>query len=239
MIRLFRKIRHKLLSEQSYGIYILYASGEIILVVVGILLALQIDAWNENKITQKELTEIYEEIREDLILDTTSLTITLKERQLDLEAQSRIIQAIQDDMPFTDQIQSDLGRVMIRRPISLVSSGFNLLKESELTSIEDRNFRSTLIEYYEMVVVEMHEEYLDDKFEFETVLLPYLRLHFEEFEFGQSAIPTDWESLKEDHYYLSSLKLNLNNIGMTIYIMQYGLNSAISIIDMIDADISH
>ena len=56
MIRLFRKIRHKLLSENNYGIYILYASGEIVLVVIGILFALQIDNWNEtNKIKKEEL----------------------------------------------------------------------------------------------------------------------------------------------------------------------------------------
>jgi len=49
MIRLFRKIRRQLLSETKYPIYLLYAGGEILLVVVGILLALQIDNWNENK----------------------------------------------------------------------------------------------------------------------------------------------------------------------------------------------
>ena len=234
MIRLFRNIRQRLLSEKSYGIYILYASGEIILVVVGILFALQIDKWNENKNTQKELTEIFEEIREDLILDTTSISSTLMERQMDFEAQSRVIQAIQEDIPFTDQIQSDLGRVMIRRPIALVSSGFNLLKESKLTSIEDRFFRSTLIKYYEQVVVEMKEEYMDDKFEFETVLLPYVRLHFKEYEFGQHALPLDWESLKDDHYYISTLQINLNNIGSTINIMRYGLNSATKLIAIID-----
>lgn len=43
MIRLFRKIRKQLLSETKYPIYLLYAGGEILLVVVGILLALQID----------------------------------------------------------------------------------------------------------------------------------------------------------------------------------------------------
>jgi len=77
MIRLFRTIRQKLLSEKSYGIYILYASGEIILVVVGILLALQIDTWSENKKTQNELTEIFDEIYEDLVLDSSSISNTL------------------------------------------------------------------------------------------------------------------------------------------------------------------
>ncbi len=49
MIRLLRKIRQKLLSESKYNIYILYATGEIVLVMVGILLAFQVDNWNEGR----------------------------------------------------------------------------------------------------------------------------------------------------------------------------------------------
>jgi hypothetical protein len=49
MIRLFRKIRNKLLSGSNYGIYILYAAGEIVLVMIGILLALQADNGNLNR----------------------------------------------------------------------------------------------------------------------------------------------------------------------------------------------
>ena len=53
MIRLFRQIRHQLLSEDRYSVYLLYASGEIVHVVVGILFALQIDNWNENRNIRK------------------------------------------------------------------------------------------------------------------------------------------------------------------------------------------
>jgi len=49
MIRLFKKVRKQLLSEDKYSIYLLYAGGEVLLVVVGILFALQIDNWNEIK----------------------------------------------------------------------------------------------------------------------------------------------------------------------------------------------
>ena len=66
MIRLFRKIRHKLLSEQSYGIYILYASGEMLLVVVGILFALQIDNWNGIHKARKEELGILNHLLVDL-----------------------------------------------------------------------------------------------------------------------------------------------------------------------------
>lgn len=75
MIRLFRKIRHQLLGENKYSIYILYASGEIFLVMVGILLALQVNNWNEKRIEKQKidlgLIALEEAMYEDsLILNT-------------------------------------------------------------------------------------------------------------------------------------------------------------------------
>ena len=46
--KIFRKIRQRLLSENKFSKYLIYAIGEIILVVIGILIALGINNWNEN-----------------------------------------------------------------------------------------------------------------------------------------------------------------------------------------------
>ena len=54
MIKFFRKIRQNLLSEGKTGKYLKYAIGEIILVVIGILLALQINSWNQQRIENKQ-----------------------------------------------------------------------------------------------------------------------------------------------------------------------------------------
>ena len=54
MIKIFRKIRQNLLSEGKTGKYLKYAIGEIFLVVVGILIALQINNWNERNQNQKK-----------------------------------------------------------------------------------------------------------------------------------------------------------------------------------------
>ena len=48
MIKYFRKIRQKLLSDNLFRKYLLYAIGEIILLIVGILVALSTNTWNLN-----------------------------------------------------------------------------------------------------------------------------------------------------------------------------------------------
>ena len=76
MIKLFRTIRQKLLTENRVNKYFLYAIGEIVLVVIGILIALQINTWNEVKKElreeQKLLANLNDEFRENAeTLDTT------------------------------------------------------------------------------------------------------------------------------------------------------------------------
>tara|TARA_R110002051_G_scaffold323712_2_gene418224 strand:- start:13567 stop:13764 length:198 start_codon:yes stop_codon:yes gene_type:complete len=56
MIKFFRKIRQKILTENKFSKYLLYAIGEIVLVVIGILIALQVNNMNEvEKVKDKEV----------------------------------------------------------------------------------------------------------------------------------------------------------------------------------------
>jgi uncharacterized membrane protein YgaE (UPF0421/DUF939 family) len=69
MIKFFRKIRQKMLTENKFGKYLTYAIGEIILVVIGILIALSINNWNENKKSENQLNNIYNEVESNLKSD--------------------------------------------------------------------------------------------------------------------------------------------------------------------------
>ena len=66
MIKFFRKIRQNLLSEGKTGKYFKYAIGEIILVVIGILIALQINNWNQNQQNKQSEIEILLGVKEEL-----------------------------------------------------------------------------------------------------------------------------------------------------------------------------
>jgi hypothetical protein len=69
MIKFFRKIRKKLLVENRFNKYLLYAIGEIILVVIGILIALQINNWNETRQKEEKLNVVYLEVQRELALN--------------------------------------------------------------------------------------------------------------------------------------------------------------------------
>ena len=74
MIKFFRKIRYNLMSENKTGKYFKYAIGEILLVVIGILIALQINNWNENRKLNNNEKIILTDLVEDLELDYSAFT---------------------------------------------------------------------------------------------------------------------------------------------------------------------
>lgn len=68
MLTFFRRLRQELLAKGSASTYLKYALGEIILVVIGILIALQINNWNETRKEQIRSKEYHERIYQDLAL---------------------------------------------------------------------------------------------------------------------------------------------------------------------------
>jgi hypothetical protein len=88
MIKFFRKVRQNLLFEGSTGRYFKYAIGEIVLVVLGILIALQINNWNENRKDIKKSKAILGEFKKDLASDTTGINrvVKLLQRRTSYEA---------------------------------------------------------------------------------------------------------------------------------------------------------
>jgi hypothetical protein len=74
MINFFRKIRRQNLAENKTGKYIKYAIGEILLVVIGILIALQVNNWNEERAKEIALQAHLKNLVEDLNQDIGSLS---------------------------------------------------------------------------------------------------------------------------------------------------------------------
>ncbi len=74
MINFFRIIRQRLLTESKFSKYLLYAIGEILLVVIGILIALQINNSNTNRIKKQFEMQSYKNIKSQLVDDLEEIT---------------------------------------------------------------------------------------------------------------------------------------------------------------------
>ena len=70
MLRFFRQIRQRLLTENRFSKYLLYAIGEILLVVIGILIALQVDNLNEQRKDRLKLKIAMESLHNDILQDS-------------------------------------------------------------------------------------------------------------------------------------------------------------------------
>ncbi|SEK73341.1 hypothetical protein SAMN04488008_10250 [Maribacter orientalis] len=110
MIKLFRTIRQNLLSEGKTGKYLKYAIGEIILVVIGILIALQINDWNENRINRKQEHQILLQLKSEYTENLNELDNKITMRNNTIDASYRIFsvkEGLNENVPV-DSIALDL-----------------------------------------------------------------------------------------------------------------------------------
>jgi hypothetical protein len=115
MIKFFRKIRQNSLMEKKTGKYLKYAIGEIVLVVIGILIALSINTWNEGR---------KEGIKEQLILK--SLKANLKENLKLLSlANKAAIDAYNASLNLNELITPNSGKINTNQIDSLTSIMFD------------------------------------------------------------------------------------------------------------------
>ncbi|MGB5386260.1 MAG: DUF6090 family protein, partial [Eudoraea sp.] len=145
MIKLFRNTRKQLLTENKFTKYLFYALGEIILVVIGILIALQINNWNNRRIEKEEEKKSYRNIKRQIEDDRDELT---KEKALNnyLSATYKYANKIIRAQDYTKSDSLALMAMGLSQYSDFNSSGtiyetlvnsgnLKLLKNDEITSL--------------------------------------------------------------------------------------------------------
>ena len=118
MIKFFRKIRQNLLSEGNTGKYLKYAIGEIMLVVIGILIALQINNWNEQRKNRENERDLYQRIINDLKFDENKLNEKISYYKKDQFMHNRIYQEAHGNSDIDSMI--DLSTLRSAQPFDLI-----------------------------------------------------------------------------------------------------------------------
>ncbi len=137
------------MSENNYGVYILYASGEIILVVVGILLALQIDNWNNNRIDRVSELSILEEIHANLTLDLEDFEINLMHFQTRVISNRTLLDVINSDGAYHDSLGYFYFYLRLFPHFTPNLSGYLMLQSRGLDIISNDSIRKAISSLYE------------------------------------------------------------------------------------------
>lgn len=152
MIRLFRNIRSNLLSEKNYGTYILYASGEIVLVMIGILLALQIDNWNEvrkDRYTEVKYKErLLQDLQNDLVYFDNQISIC--------KSAISHLDSFLIEMYVAPENPEDVERIMKHTTLQTDDLASNNSTHKEMIStgrmniLSDPKVKAAIMEYYHL-----------------------------------------------------------------------------------------
>ena len=152
MLRFFRQIRQRLLTDNKFSKYLLYAVGEILLVVIGILIALQIGTWNENRkddITEKKhLEEILVSLNRDLGRTTgiyNGRAIRKKEAIQDLMNYLNNDSVVPDSVLYQTFFQASMSL-----SFTFDKGAYESLKAYGLDKISNDSIRPALVRFYEV-----------------------------------------------------------------------------------------
>jgi len=221
MIKFFKHIRQRLLSENppdqsiragKVGKYMTYAFGEIILVVIGILIALSINNWNEFRKERIIENELIDELHITVKDNHESLLGGLERWQSTTEALDLIIFIIDQQIPYSDTLEIYFREAHKKRGNNLNSlnfSGYKSLENKGYNIIRNRNLREELINLFDdwLSGLAATNEQLDvgaSSFHYE-----YIAKNFRLDKDGH--IPHDSEAVLNDPYYHSILQ-SLRNI---------------------------
>ncbi len=224
MIKFFRKIRQKLLSEGKTGKYFKYAIGEIVLVVIGILIALQINNWNEKNQQREKEKVILKNLKTSLEKDILTHDFHIQAYEKSKYSIQFLIEFMEKDYRFTDSLKYHFGRTTYLWNPSIQLEIFENLKSVGFDIISNKNLKENILSYYSFATT----DFITAKNRYDDIMSNassnILNTRFRAFwngnydtfrktgnadDLNAEMEPNDFESLKKDNeylYFLRSLK---------------------------------
>ncbi len=218
MLRFFSKIRLKLAAKNKPVKYLRYAIGEIILVVIGILIALQVNNWNENRKLRNTEKALLTELVKELRTDSTTIRFNTKIHEQAKKSCTIILNAIERDLEYNDSLSFHFAAANYYTRFASSQGAYESLKTAGLETVSNKSLRFQIIQYYETSNV-IHNENLDLNTEYivhlQKVFYPGLFKQFKIIDkdhiYKGEMIPIDFDRLKQNtefRYHFQTLQNN-------------------------------
>lgn len=179
MIKVFRKIRQNFLNKGKLSRYLLYALGEIILVVIGILIALYINNKNEQRKSNLLGLSLLKDLKTEIVLDTIDINWNMEHQLSVLKAENELLVALQSKNYSMDEKFNYLT-VFDSDPVGVVHiSSMESLKNKGLEIISNKKLRKSiarLYDYYYFNYLKFQNEYKAG--DLYSMKLPFFQKYF-------------------------------------------------------------
>ena len=228
MIKFFRKIRYNLMEQNKTGKYFKYAIGEILLVVIGILIALSINNWNDQKKSAETELLYYQRILDDFKLDKQLIGELLEQNNNRIDLSKEILLDL-------DSVTKDKHYLINKFLLAIRSNVYiprnmtfkDLISSGNLKLLNDITIKNSLIQYYselenkQLQIKQNRDELTKKTFELINISIEFggiQELEYVHQILGSKIIQTipqvDWTKDKSSEYYQKFQLVVLFNIAM-------------------------
>ena len=246
MIKFFRKIRQKLLSKGKLSKYLFYAIGEIILVMIGILLALQVNNWNENKKATANELKLLKQLEQDLTANEKEYEQIRRAYLAFQDAGQYILNHMDKNMSITDSLLDNFRRSQSQIDFNPINTSYIFMLNSGLNELKNDSLRIALTKFYEQDIRLMNLR--NDKLLAIQVqhLDPFMITHFkvEKIKFKNSiyfnslmTVPRDYLNLVSNEDYANILVLKDKRLNLNLIRLSQSLQNLENLIEFLRNEI--
>ena len=242
MIKFFSKIRYDLMEKNKTGRYFKYAIGEIVLVVIGILIALQINNWNEDRKSANLEEAILIDLKQDLIVTEKLMENNLNQNKLNLNNLESIIYNIDNEISYSKQMDTLFSSLNSWSSPYPIMTAYEIFKNTGVETITDKLIKEKTITLYESTFTFLNDDY--DRAEwafFETVTNPFISKNFAyDILYEREVLtPNRYEELVKNPEFKNIITFvqNLRKSGLKVY--SNAIDEIQELIELIDKELEN
>ena len=209
------------MEQNKTGKYLKYAIGEIVLVVIGILIALSINNWNEERKDRKVELKILKELYSVLEGGVLQGELSFQKDQIEQNKKSKasgnlIVKYLDDNLPYHDSLKFHFAHVHTRFIGLIKAHAYQNAKKYGLNFITNDSLKELLTWTYETNSIWLKELNERNNLYENSTVFPIITVLFDKIDMGdyglekKSMIPNDYESLKGNKTYINILKTTIH-----------------------------
>jgi hypothetical protein len=243
MIKFFRKIRYDLLEKNKTGKYLKYAIGEIFLVVIGILIALSINNWNENRKSKILEKSILIELKKSMYSDIENqIRPNILQLDQDLNNIKVIEQFLNNELIYHDSISRKFRSLMFSKHFKWEVTAYKILENQGINIIRNPKLKESILSNYNMRYPEVKDFLENFSNNLNLFFRPIMRSNFA-FEYSDSLntkyIPLDITDLLSNKEFKNAVNTAFLNFSYNLKAHKELENEILKTISLIDMELEN